>query len=183
MDADDLAVREAFGQRVQGETVIWIVEGWDKDQGVSNVEVGVACRQALAFEEDGRGHGQACDFEGLAVEIASGFQACKVLGEGEMIFVCGVGFDGGDDAVGSNEARDVVDVAVGVVAGAAAMQPESLADAEVIVKGLFQLLARDARVALLNLREQALFGCDENAFAVDVDRSAFEDEAVLASIG
>ena len=36
-----------------------------------------------------------------------------------MVFVVGVGFDAGEDGVFGDEAGDVVDVAVGVVAGAA----------------------------------------------------------------
>ena len=36
-----------------------------------------------------------------------------------MVFVVGVGLDGGEDGVFADEAGDVVDVAVGVVAGAA----------------------------------------------------------------
>src|SRR5208282_3378969 len=39
------------------------------------------------------------------------------------------------------------------------------------------------RVALLRGREQAFFGGDERAAAVDVDRSAFEHDAVLVFRG
>ena len=53
-----------------------------------------------------------------------------------MVFVVGVGLDGGEDLVLADEAGDVVDVAVSVVSGAAAMQPDGLVDAEVVVEGL-----------------------------------------------
>ena len=66
-------------------------------------------------------------------------EAVEVLGEREVVLVGGVGFDAGEDGVFGDEAGDVVDVAVGVVAGAAAMQPEGLVDAEVVVEGAFQL--------------------------------------------
>ena len=94
-----------------------------------------------------------------------------------MILVGGVGLDGGDDLVFADEARDVVDVAVGIVAGAAAVEPEDLLDAEVFAEGGFELLAGDAGVALLDFGEEALFGGDEGACAVDIDAAAFEDEA------
>ena len=47
-----------------------------------------------------------------------------------MVFVVGVGFDAGEDLVFGYEAGDVVDVAVGVVAGTAAVEPDGLVDAE-----------------------------------------------------
>ena len=57
----------------------------------------------------------------------------------------GVGLDGGEDGVLGYEAGEVVDVAVGVVAGDAAVEPEDLVDAEVVVEGLLELLAGRGR--------------------------------------
>ena len=86
--------------------------------------------------------------------------------------------------VGCDEAGDVVDVAVGVVAGAAAVEPDGLVDAEVFAEGLFELLAwMTAGVALLDFGEEALFGGEEDAGAVDVDGAAFEDEADAGAVG
>ena len=100
-----------------------------------------------------------------------------------MVFVGSVWFDGGKDGVFCYEAGDVIDVAVGVVAGAAAVEPEDLVDAEVVVEGLFELGAGDTGVAGLDVGEEALFGGEEDAGAVGVDASAFEDEPVLRSVG
>ncbi len=118
-------------------------------------------------------------------EVAGGAQAVEVFGEGEVVLVVGVGFDGGEDGVFGDEAGDVVDVAVGVVAGAAAVEPDGLVDAEVVVEGLLEVLAgfvfvAEAGVALLDFGEEALFGGEEDAGAVGVDGAAFEDEAVGA---
>ena len=49
-------------------------------------------------------------------------QAVEVFGEREVGLVGGGGFDGGEYGVGGDEAGDVVYVAVGVVAGAAAVE-------------------------------------------------------------
>ena len=81
--------------------------------------------------------------------------------------------------VGADEAGDVVDVAVGVVAGDAAAEPDDLLDAEIVVEGPLKLLAADAGVALLHFAEQALFGGQQDALAVGVDGAAFEDEPAL----
>ena len=98
----------------------------------------------------------------------------------------GVGFDGGgEDGVFGDEAGDVVYVAVGVVAGAAFVEPDGLVDAEVVVEGLFEVFAgfvfvAEAGVAFLDFGEEApFFGGEEDiAGAVGVDGAAFEDEAV-----
>ena len=81
-----------------------VVEGGDEDERVGDVEVGVAGGEALALEDDGRGHGQArrC-WKGLpwleAGGVAEGVEAVEVLGQREMVLVGGVGLDAGEDGV------------------------------------------------------------------------------------
>ena len=77
-------------------------------------------------------------------------ESLEVLGEWQVVFVGGVGLDGGEDGVGGYEAGDVVDVAVGVVAGATAVEPDGLLDAEMLGEGLLELGASDAGIALLD---------------------------------
>ena len=133
VDADDVAVGEAAGYGVEGVAVVGIVEGGDQDEIVGDVEVGVAGGEALAREDDWGGQGEFEDLKGLALvrpgEVAGGAEAVEVFGEGEVVFVAGVGLDGGEDGVFGDEAGDVVDVAVGVIPGAASVEPEGLVDA------------------------------------------------------
>ncbi len=106
-----------------------------------------------------------------------------------MVFVVGVGLDGGEDGVFADEAGDVVDVAVGVVAGAAAVEPDGLVDAEVVVEGLFEVLAGSAsssprpglRCWISERRHSSVVR--RSAGAVGVDAAAFEDEAVGLAVG
>ena len=104
-----------------------------------------------------------------------------------MVFVVGVGLDGGEDLILADKAGDVVHVAVRVVAGAAAMQPDGLVDAEVVVEGLFQVtagrLVAEAGVALLDFTEEALFSGEEDSCAIGVDAAAFEDDAMVSNSG
>ena len=99
-----------------------------------------------------------------------------------MVGVACVGLDSGDDGGGADEARDVVHVAVCVVAGNAAAEPDDLIDAEIVVKGVFELLAADAGVALLDFAEQALLRGEQNASAVGVNGAAFKHDAVLRAV-
>jgi len=192
VDADDLAGGEAGGDDVEGAAVVGVVEGGDEDERVGDVEVGVAGGEALALEDDGRGHGEFDDLEGFAFvgagRVAEGVEAREVFGEWEVVLVGGVGFDAGEDGGGfvfwgGDETGDVVDVAVGVVAGTAAREPEGLVDAEVVAEGAFEEalgcgFVAEAWVALLNFGEEALFGGEQNSRAVGVDGAAFEDDAV-----
>ena len=133
-------------------------------------------------------NGSAFDLLGGA-EVACGVQAFEVLGERQVVLVGGVGLDGGEDGVAQtigsgDEAGDVVDVAVGVVAGAAAVEPDDLIDAKVVVEGLLQAgLSRLPGLRCWTSAEQALFRGEEDAGAVGVDAAAFEDEAVLGAVG
>ena len=68
-------------------------------------------------------------------------------------------------------------MAVGVVAGDAVFQPENLRDAEIAAKDLRVIFASEAGIALLRFAEQAFFGGEQGAAAVDVDAAAFEDDA------
>ena len=73
--------------------------------------------------------------------LAEAAQAVEVLGEREVVLVGGVGLDAGEDGVLGDEARDVIDVAVGVVAGAAAVEPDGFFDAEVLLECGFEVVA------------------------------------------
>jgi hypothetical protein len=95
----------------------------------------------------------------------------------------GVVFDGEDDGIGVGEAGEVVDVAVGVVARDAAVEPDGALDAEPAFEEGFVLFAGEAGVALLDGAEEALFGGEEETLAVDVDGAAFEDDAAAVPKG
>ena len=51
---------------------------------------------------------------------------------------------------GTHETSDVVYVAVGIVAGDAAIHPQHLVDAEVVVEDALQIFAAEAGIALLH---------------------------------
>ena len=69
-------------------------------------------------------------------------------------------------------------MAVGVVAEDAASEPDGVRRAEVVGKRFFVVHARHVRIALLHFAQQAFFGGEDGAGAVDVDGAAFEDDAL-----
>ena len=188
MDSGDGAGGEALDEGVEGEAIVGVVKGGDEDEIVCDVEVGVTSGKTLILEDDGGGHWKGTDGEGFVVKRAGLVETLQVFREGEMVFIGGVGLDAGEDSVSQvigagHEAGDVVDVAVGVIAGAAAVEPDNLIDAEEVVEGGFELVASSARIALLNVRQEALFGGEKDSLPIRVDRSAFKDEAVLGAVG
>src|ERR1700723_87204 len=64
-----------------------------------------------------------------------------------------------------------------VVAGDAVTQPEYLLHAEIVAENFVIVLATEAGVALLRFAQQAFFGCQQGAPAVDVDAAAFKHHA------
>src|ERR1700684_2377618 len=100
-----------------------------------------------------------------------------------MILVLGVGFHRCEDGVDANESCDVIDMSVSVIAGTSTIQPDHLFDAEIFSEGLLQLLAAHAWIALLHIAQEALFGGEQDALAVGVDRSALQYQPLRLSIG
>ena len=131
----------------------------------------------------GEGSGNSTMWKGSPSRFAGRAQAIDVFGERQVVLVVRVCLNGSDDCIGADEAGDVVDVAVGVVAGDAAVHPEHLVDAEVVAEDALQLIAAEAGVALLDLAEQALFGGEQDAGSVGVDAAAFEDDAMRGAVG
>ncbi len=68
-------------------------------------------------------------------------------------------------------------MSVSIVAEDAASQPDRMRRAQVVGERLFVLNAGHVRIAFLHFAEQALFGRENGSCSVDVDRTAFQDNA------
>src|SRR5208282_6873734 len=100
--------------------------------------------------------------------------------EGRVIFALLILLDHRDHGVGSDEAGDVIDVAVSVVAGDTAIEPDDRLRTKIVGKELFISRAVHGRVALLSGREKALLSGDESPAAVDIDRSTLQHDTTVA---
>ena len=99
-----------------------------------------------------------------------------------MIRVARLRLDASHNRRWTNKARNVVDVPMRVVPKDASIEPDHLIDAEIVVKGLLQLLAAHAGIALLHFAKQALLGGEQNARAVRVDGAAFEHHPLRRAV-
>src|SRR6266849_647348 len=183
VDADDLAVGEEVSEDVEGEAVVGIVEDGNENEAIGNVEIGVAGGEAASFEEHWAGRGEFDDGERLAILVGGGAEAADVFAQRLVVGVVGVGFDDGDDGVRRDEASEIIDVAVGVVAGDAGAEPDHVLDSQIIRENLFVVGSLHGGIAWLDLAKQALFGSQKSALAVDLDGAALEHDRVLAVNG
>src|SRR5262249_5462594 len=89
-----------------------------------------------------------------------------------------------NDGLPIDEAAEVVDVTVRVVAVDPAREPDHVGHAEEVSEDQFVICPREAGIADLDRWvEQALLRRHERARAVDVDRSPFEDDFTPLDVG
>src|SRR5579863_1557555 len=65
IDADNFSSRKKLGQRIERDSMIWVVEDWHQHGLVRDVEVCVTRRQSLTLEKHWRRHRQRLDSQGL----------------------------------------------------------------------------------------------------------------------
>src|SRR5438093_9431516 len=131
MDPDHWPRREERGQHGQRLAVARVVEGRDEDRRVRDIEVGVARGQPLAGEGDRGWHRKRDDAQPPSVLVGHAREARAVVAQGLVVGIRWIAFLGDHHRALVDEARDVVHVAVRVVARDPAAEPEDLPDAEV----------------------------------------------------
>lgn len=176
VDADDFVLGQAGLKDVEGLAVVFLIAvGGDEERAVDEVEVDVGGGEAFSVIFDGGRHGDFDDFEGAAVLVAEGVELFADAFERFVIGVFGVLFGGEDDLGGGDEAGEVVDVAIGVVAFDAAGEPADVGLAVVVFEVLLDAGAVEVGVAVFV--EEAVGGGEKGSGAVHVDSAAFHDDA------
>src|SRR5271165_6108113 len=132
MDAADCVLREDLGENAESFAVIGIVESGYQNDAIGDIEIGVAGGKPLFIKDYRRRHWQFDDFERLPVRTSSCLQPLQVLGKRQLVLVRCIWLSRGYDFVFGNKTGDVVNVAVRIVSGTAAVEPYDLIDAEII---------------------------------------------------
>ena len=81
--------------------------------------------------------------------IGGSSQPLIILLETAIVFILRIGFADADDCTRIDEARDVVDMTVGVVAGDAFTEPNEMGNTERILEKCFNLLPGQIGIAIL----------------------------------
>src|SRR4029077_3757038 len=114
---------------------------------VCDVEVGVARREPQSFAHHLLRH-RKCENIDIAMIDFHLAQTREVLLEWPVVFVVAIVFNDSYDSPLRYKPREIVNVAVSVVAGYAFAEPENVADAEIIAQALLDLVARKIRIAI-----------------------------------
>lgn len=177
VDADDFTVGETgfedVGSFVVGEAAV----GGEDDFVVGDVEIGIAGREPLVVVEDHIRHGKLHDSGLLTIGKAATIESLEVLLQHIEVFVPTVVFYCGDNSVRRDEATEVINVAVGVVAHDSVAQPNDIINTVIVFKILFYLTLIQEGVSVWV--EEAGGSGEEVTTAVHIDAAALHDDARL----
>ena len=166
--ADCNAIGEQRLDDLHGRPVIGRAILRDHDGGIADVEVHVARRNHVAvLSEHPAGGRKRHHIEACIRQPPSGILVHRLVR-----VVPGCRRD--RDPSGSHEAREVVDVAVGVVVEEPRPQPHDALEAEIAAQPLLDLAPGHCIAVGV---QEALLGRDDGAGAVAIDGSALEDPA------
>ena len=164
IDADDFTVGETGFEDV-GSFV------------VGDVEIGIAGREPLVVVKDHIRHGKLHDSGLLTIGKAATIESLEVLLQHIVVFVPTVVFYCGDNSVRRDEATEVINVAVGVVAHDSVAQPNDIINTVIVSKILFYLTLIQVGVSVWV--EEAGGSGEEVTTAVHIDAAALHDDARL----
>ena len=143
------------------------------DCRIADVEVHVARRDDVAvLVGDPAGRGQGHDVEMGVAEPPGGVLVDRLIG-----LVLGGGRD--RDPARRDEAREIVDMAVGMIVHQPGAEPDHALEAEVLEKALLDLITGQGIAVRV---EQALLGRQHGARSVAVDGAAFEHPIGLGEV-
>src|SRR5882762_10323773 len=131
-DSDHFAPRKQRGKFGEGHGVVWIVERGNQHNLVRNIKIGIARGKPLPIEIHGRGHGQCCNAQHVAVLIVHLGKQSKILLQRRVIRFGRIFFNYGHHRCRIHKARQIVHVAVRVVPRDPVLEPQDVSDAEKI---------------------------------------------------
>ena len=149
MDANDKARWETLVNDLEGTIVIGVSENRNNYRLVADIKVRVAGRQPCVPVSHVTRHWQLDDIQ------TETRQALIVIFQNFVVLIRGVVFECADDRVRIDKSRNVVDMAVGVVARDALAEPNEMTHAQRISEMLFDLAAVQMWISILI--EKALF--------------------------
>ena len=88
IDGDDLTVGECLANQSEGDGIkVWLVIDRTEYSPVDNQEVSVSCRQSLALEKNGSGHGEFYQMIRLPIACAERLELFFHQFESGILFV------------------------------------------------------------------------------------------------
>jgi hypothetical protein len=114
-ETDDFSFRKQLLKNAKGFSVVGIVEDRRQQEFIGDVKIRVARGQTRAVKEHGTRTRQGHDRKFVAVLIGCTLQTFAILLKKTIVVIVGIIFDDAHDRPRVDEARDVIDMAVGVI--------------------------------------------------------------------
>src|SRR5204862_2970709 len=149
MNADYRATRKCFGDTVQRDAILRIIERRYEHSAIGDVEIRVARRQPLSVHHHRSREGNRQGFKRPALRRC--LQTAQIIDRARVILVRWILLVREDDRIPTGKARDIVDVAMSIVPRRAFTQPYSIGDAQLLGEGLLVVLSAHAWVSHLDV--------------------------------
>src|SRR5437879_7392538 len=173
----DRPIRDQLREHAERRAVLRIVEGRHQDGPVRDVEVRVARGETLPGEIERSGHREVDHLDLATVFESHPLQALAIFLERPIVRIVPIGLPAHDDRARIDEAAQVVDVPVRVVARDPGPEPQDVRGAELVTQDRLDLPTPEPRVSDLHRGiEQALLGGEQSAATVHIDAAAFEHD-------
>src|SRR5690349_7902548 len=173
-------IGDQLTENPQRHSIVWIVERWNQDCCIRNVEICIARRQSLAVEYQWLRHWYRNKLYLRPVFEPHRLQPLDVLFKDGIIVVVIVLLATDHHGGWVHKPTKIVDMPVRVITGDAFSEPQHVSHTEVVSKRRFHFFTRETRVPHLNLRiEQAFLGRDQSAPSVYFDGAPFQNEIAI----
>ena len=134
IDPNHFVLRHLALQNFDGAIIVWLTIGRHQDNPVRDVKIRVARRQALAFVFDEARHREFNDSKWLTRFVTERLEPSKVVLEDSVVFIRRVLFNRCHDGSLIDEAANVVNMPIRIVAYNSFTEPQHVGDAKVIDK-------------------------------------------------
>src|SRR5579862_4940654 len=177
MEPNHRSVFKKFAQDAQSHAVVGIIEGWNQNRRVANIEISVTGRKTIPREVQRRRHWQWHHLRFGTVFEAKLLYSIPVFRERPIISICASVFFNQDQCFAVDESADVINVAVRIVSDGSVNQPKHIGHAEEIFKRLVVLLAAQTGISNLYFRIEVTFlSGKQRAHSVYFNTTALDDE-------
>src|SRR5205823_842686 len=126
IDADDAMMGQFALENLKGFVVVWVAISREEHDAVGEIKIGVAGGKTLAAVFDDTGHRKLDDAKRAILFVSQGTQSFQILLQDLVIIIGGIFFDNRHDGRRVDEATEIVDVAVGVVADNSFSKPKDV---------------------------------------------------------
>ncbi len=183
MDSDCFPSGKTIRQYPKGFPIRLIIEGRNKHRPVRKDVVGVTGREDLAPKNDRPWHGKPNHLRSLSRKHFAAFEDFRVFAKRLIIGMVFVFLLDKDYPLGSDKSRQIIDMAVCVIALDTPIQPQNLVYSQILPENRFIGRLIQTGIALLDFAQETLPGCKHHPGTVTFDGASLQHQSVSSPSG